>query len=155
MNRKELIRRVAEELRNNGKRKPVLFPKRIFHISDDDGYTKDFTVQGTGRGILYTAEDVENIIDMCVEVIEDALRHGETVTVRGFGSLGLRSYKYNKGMYKDATGQFPDTTYVPKFAPGSDLRTCGRLYGLSLQDSVVSRAELPDLDIEFDEDGDA
>lgn len=59
MNRKELVRRIANVMRENNIRKPVSSQKQVFHISDDEGNTKDFVVKKTDKGVLFTYDDVE------------------------------------------------------------------------------------------------
>ena len=63
MNRKELVRRIANVMRENNIRKPVSSQKQVFHISDDEGNTKDFVVKKTDKGVLFTYDDVEAMMD--------------------------------------------------------------------------------------------
>ena len=88
-----LVRRVAEVMRLNNIRKPVIFPKKKLHISDDDGNKKDFFVKSTEKDVMYTVDDIEKIIDATIEVIKEQLKKGEPVAVHGFGTFGL---KYRK-----------------------------------------------------------
>ena len=145
MNRKEFVRRVAEELRNANARKPVSFPKRTFYISDDDGNEKSFTVPGSSRGILYTVEDVENIVDVALDVVEDALKNGDNVSIVGFGRLGLKYYKARgpKERFGPNALLATDGYYVPKFDAGKRLKLCGKIYELSQKDGDVSKYDLP------------
>ena len=86
MNRKELVRRIAAVMKDNGIRKPISSPKQVFHISDDEGNTKDFVVKKTDKSVLFTIDDVESMVDAFICVIEDALKHGDSVSIRGFGT---------------------------------------------------------------------
>ena len=45
MNRMEFVRRVAQEMRENNMRKPISTPKHVFHISDDEGNSKDLSLE--------------------------------------------------------------------------------------------------------------
>lgn len=153
MNRKELIRRVASVMRENNVRKPVSSPKQVFHISDDDGNTKDFVIRKTDKSVLFTADDVEAIVDACLFVIEDAMKRGESVSIRGFGTLGLK-YRKPRATKKLGTDEWVDidARYIPKFTFGNDLRMCAKVYELSLQDNVLSEP-LPVFDESDDEIG--
>jgi len=153
MNRKELVRRVASVMRENNVRKPVSSPKQVFHISDDDGNTKDFVIRKTDKSVLFTADDVEAIVDACLFVVEDAMKRGEPVSIRGFGTLGLK-YRKPRATKKLGTDEWVDidARYIPKFTFGNDLRMCAKIYELSLQDNVLSEP-LPVFDESDDETG--
>jgi len=153
MNRKELVRRIASVMRENNVRKPVSSPKQVFHISDDDGNTKDFVIRKTDKSVLFTADDVEAIVDACLFVIEEAMKRGEPVSIRGFGTLGLK-YRKPRATKKLGTDEWVDidARYVPKFTFGNDLRMCAKVYELSLQDNVLSNP-LPVFDESNDETG--
>lgn len=148
MNRKELVRRVSGVLRDNNVKKPVYTPKQVFHISDDDGNTKDFVIKKNDTGVLFTTEDVDAIIDACIYVIQDALKHGDGVSIRGFGSLGLHHRKARITKHP-TTGEPVDVEarYVPKFVSGNDLKLCAKIYELSTEERLC---ELPPLDDEKD-----
>ena len=77
MNRKELVRRIANVMRENDIRKPVSSQKQVFHISDDEGNSKDFVVKKTDKGVLFTYDDVEAVMDTCLAVIGDSLYQSE------------------------------------------------------------------------------
>jgi hypothetical protein len=51
MNRKELVRRAANVMRDNNIKKPVYSQKQVIHISDDDGNTKDFVIKKNDTGV--------------------------------------------------------------------------------------------------------
>lgn len=151
MNRKELVRRIAGMMRENNVRKPVSLPKQVFHISDDEGNAKDFVVRKTDKSVLFTAEDVEAVVDTCLLVIEEALKRGEPVTIKGFGTLGLK-YRKARATKSLETGEWVDVEarYVPKFNFGNDLRRCAKIYELSLLEKDVSKP-LPIFDEPEDE----
>lgn len=139
MNRKEFTRRVATLMRENDIRKPVSSPKHVLHISDDDGNVRDFIIKKTDKGVLFTIDDIDLIIDSCVSVIEDALSHGEQISIRGFGTLGLHHRKARTTKHP-ITGETVsvDERYVPKFNYGDKLRLCAKLFEISLKDNVNS-----------------
>ena len=116
-------------------RKPVHMPKRVFHISDDDGNTRDFVVRTSDKKVLFTVDDVGAVIDAALYVITDALKHGEEITVRGFGTLRLRHLKSRKMRHVE-TGEetVSEAHYIPKFVCGQDLRMSAKMYELSLSD---------------------
>lgn len=136
MNKKEFSRKVAETLRNNDIRKPVISPKHVFHISDDCGNSKDFVVKQSDRNLLFTIMDVENIVDACLDVIIKLLANGDSITFRGFGTLGLR---YRKGRrMRDNSGEWIDCPpgFMPKLVCGKDLKRSAKLYEVSLQEKL-------------------
>ena len=153
MNKKELTRRVASVMREKSIRKPVSIPKQVFHISDDDGNKKDFVIRKTDKTVMFTTEDVEAIIDTCIEVIEDALAHGEHVSVHGFGQLGLK-YMKARTLKQVGTGEpvTAEAHYIPKFSFGKDLRLSAKMYEMSLEDLNIN-TPLPIYSEMVDEDG--
>lgn len=151
MNRRELIRRIAFAMRENNIRKPVSSPKQVFHISDDNGNHKDFIVKQTDKTVIFTENDIEAVVDTLLEVIKDTLRRGDEISIRGFGTLGLK-YRKSRATKKPGTDEWVDVEarYVPKFSFGNDLRMCAKVYELSLNDQLY-HAPLPIFD--EDEDG--
>ena len=135
MNRKELTRRAADLLRLNDVRKPVSIPKQVLHISDDEGNQRDFSVRKADKKVLFTIEDVEAILDALLNVTHDAIRHGEQVTIRGFGTLCLR-YRKGRELKHVSTGEdtIQEARYSPKFVCGKDLKFSAKRYELSLGD---------------------
>ena len=59
MNKKELISKTADILRERGIRKPVKVPRQVFHITDDEGNQKDFIVRKTDKTVMYNIEEME------------------------------------------------------------------------------------------------
>lgn len=143
MNRKEFVRRVAASMRDKEIRKIITMPKQTFHISDDEGNTKDFIVKKSDKGVLFTIDDIEVILDACINEIEEALRHGDNISIRGFGTIGLRHRKARKTLHPN-TGEPVDVAerYVPKFTFGNDLRMCARVFGLSQEELGVNQSLL-------------
>lgn len=150
MNRKEFVKNVCSYLKDNDMTKPISIPKQVLHISDDEGNKKDFSVKKTDKSVIYTSEDVEGIINACIEVVKDALRNGDNVSIKGFGTIGLNYRKPRRtkqfGTNKDL---IIEGRYVPKFAFGNDLRMCAKLYELSLDDRLSD----PEPFLNEDEDG--
>lgn len=137
MNKKKFIKCVSDILRENNIKKPVSIPKQVFHISDDEGNAKDFTIRKTDKSVMYTINDISVIIDACICVIQDAMKHGESISFHGFGTLGLN---YRKPRMTKCVGTDEDVIiegrYVPKFSFGNDLRMCAKTYELSLEDKA-------------------
>lgn len=139
MDRAELVKRITSTMRENNVRKQISMPKHVFHISDDDGNKKDFVIRETEKRVLFTREDVAAFIDACLHVIEDAVMHGEEVSVSGFGKLGIR---YRKPMkhHNVVTGEkeISEERYFPNFTCGIVLKRAAKLYGLSLDEKKVN-----------------
>lgn len=140
MNRNELVRLVSHVLRENNIKKSIYAQKHVFHISDDDGNTKDFVIKKNDTEIIFTLEDIDAIISACIYVIEDALKHGDQVSIRGFGSIGLHHRKARVTKHP-VTGEVVDVQarYVPKFVAGSNLKLCAKVYELSKDDESPNR----------------
>ena len=132
MNKKELSSRVADVLRANNIRKPVSVKKQTFHITDEDGNTADFHIKQQDKNVLYTVDDTANVIDACIAVILDAIKNGEEISIKGFGSLGLH-YRAARRTKEPNSGEWCEieARYIPKFSYGNDLRMAARLYELS------------------------
>lgn len=152
MNKRQLVSRVAEVMRLNNIRKQVLVPKKVLHISDDDGNHKDFIVKSADKNVLFSVDDVENILDAIIQVVEESLKAGEPVTIQGFGTLGLK-YRKARATKQVGTDEWIDVAarYVPKFSFGNDLRMAAKLYELSLDDLKLNEP-LP-IFSDGDEDG--
>lgn len=140
MVRKELIRRTADVLRENNIRKPISIPKQVFHISDDEGNYKDFTVKKVDKSVAFTVEDIEAVLDACQYVIQDAVKSGEDITLRGFGTLGKR-YRKARVVKNVLDGQECEVAghYVPWFYPGNDLVRCLQVYEQTLKDQELNK----------------
>jgi DNA-binding protein HU-beta len=138
-----MISRATAVLRENNARKPVSIPKQVFHISDDEGNSKDFPVKKIDKSVLYTTDDVEVMLDALIQVIEEALKNGESVAVHGFGKLSLAWRKEHT--VKNVLDGKPVTIegfYTPKFYVGNDLKRCAQIYEQKLKDEEL-KAPLP------------
>ena len=129
MNKKELISKVADTLRAGNIRKKSPANKTVLHIMDDHGNQTNFTIRNSEKGLLYTADDVSAIIDACLSVIEDSLKHGEEISIYGFGTLKLNHRAARQTKHPD-TGEsvIIKERYVPKFNYGNILRMAARTY---------------------------
>ena len=67
--------------------------------------------------------DVEKIVNTIFETIEDALRHGDRVELRGFGAFSVRTREARKGR-NPRTGETVEVPAksVPFFKAGKELR---------------------------------
>lgn len=150
MNKKELAERVTGILRDNNIKKPIRTQKHTFHITDDDGNTADFVVKNQDKKVIYTRDDVSVVIDTCLAVIEDSLKHGEELNIRGFGVLGLHKRAPRRAKIPGTEDWCEvEGRYVPKFYLGNDLRMAARIYELSLDEKY---ANMDDADLEDGDD---
>lgn len=149
-----MIRRTANVMREREIRKLITIPKRVFHISDSDGNSKDFVVRQTDKGYLYTVDDVAAVVDTVVEVINESIRKGEPVTIRGFGTFGLK-YMKPKLVTNVRTGEkvMAEGQFLPKFSFGHDLKMSATAYTLTLKDKHLD-ASLPIYSAEYEMSGD-
>lgn len=136
MKKKELIERVTDALRAADVRKPIALQRHVFTITDDDGTSAKFVVRRKERDVIYTIEDATNIIDACLAVIIDAIKHGEDIEIRGFGTIGVHK-RAARRTKEPNTGEWcvVEERYVPKFTFGKDMRMAARVYELSLGES--------------------
>lgn len=139
MNRTELARAVASRMRNNNIKKSIKMPSQKFIISDGNGNEKEFAVKSSNQDILYTVEDVEAIINACINVIEDAIKSGQEISVSGFGILGLKLRK-ERNTFHPVTGEAVtiEEHFVPKFTAGVNLRMCAKIFELSKKEQEMT-----------------
>lgn len=138
MNKRELVKAAANAAKENGLRKYVSTPKKVFFVSDEDGNTKQFVAQGSDSAVLYNAKDVEAIFEMLLYSIKEALKNGEDVSIRGFGRFSLRYHKPR--MVKDVkTDEKYDVggRYYPHFYASDDLKMVAKLYQMSLEEQHI------------------
>lgn len=85
--------------------------------------TKAVLVEEVARITDLTKKDAEVIVDTVFRCIADALRRGEKVELRGFGSFRLRQREPRKGR-NPKTGDRVDVPpkQVPYFKPGKELK---------------------------------
>lgn len=135
MNKSELTSRVYNLLYKNGVSKKISIPKQTFHISDNTGSYKDFTVKSIDKAVNYNCNDIEAIIEAAILVVEEALKNGEEVSLHSFGKLFLHHRAARKTKLV-GTEEWVDVEarYVPKFVPGKNLKMAAKVYELSLED---------------------
>lgn len=152
----EFIRRITKALKDNKMRKNVSVPKQVLKISDEEGHVREFAVKRANKTAIYTYDDVEAILDAAMSVIEDALTHGEDISVHGFASLGLK-YRVARRTKVPQTEDWVEIKghYIPKFFPGARLRMCAKVYDQIRAERVdnVSSAIYDDSDFDEMEDG--
>lgn len=69
------------------------------------------------------AKDVEIALKQILEIMSDALSHGERIEIRGFGSFSLHFRRPRRGRNPKTGEPVPlSGKYVPHFRPGKDLR---------------------------------
>jgi DNA-binding protein HU-beta len=138
-----MISRTAAVLREHNKRKPVSIPRQVFHISDDEGNSRDFSVKKTDKNVAYNMDDVEAVVDALIEVIQEALKNGEPISVHGFGKLSLVWRKeHTVKNVLDGQPVAIEGFYTPKFYVGNDLKRCAQIYGQKVKDEQLN-APLP------------
>lgn len=133
MNKKELTERIVSLLRDNDVRKNVAAQKTTLHISDDRGNSSDFIIRRSERGLQYTNKDVSAILEACLLIVEDAIKHGEDISIHGFGTLGVHQRAARTTVHP-ASGEPVQVSarYVPKFNFGNTLRLAAKVYEMSL-----------------------
>lgn len=133
-----LAKDVATIMKERGIRKTMATTKHTLHVTDDEGNRADFVLKRKDNTVMFTIEDVETILKICVQSIEAAIQRGDSFSIRGFGKLEVK-YREPRRTRDIETGEWMDVEgrYVPKFTYGSDLRTAARLYEHSLKEGVV------------------
>lgn len=144
MTKRDIVSAATSLLRERDVRKPVSIKKHTFTISDPDGNQAEFAIKQQDRMVIYTNEDVAVILDACLEAIEDGLRHGEEVTLRGFGMWRLHFRKARR-TFDPFFGKEVEVAarYVPKFVFGNKLRMAALSYQMLLEDKE-NAPKLPD-----------
>lgn len=136
MYREDFLGQVIGLLRLNDIRKNVSVPKQVFHISDDNGNSKTFSIKGIDKTVIYTKKDVDNILEACLFVIKEALRRGDSVNLKGFGKFSTKYRKSKKIHTYD--GRIVDSTprYYIHFLPAPDLKEAAESYGAIALDKI-------------------
>lgn len=146
MNRSGLISAISQYLKLGGIRKTVKTDRHILHVTDDDGNTVDFSVPGSEKTVALTKNDIDAVLSGLIRVVEDALRRGEPVSLRGFGSWHLKEHKGSVVHLLGPDGARVDLPrYVAKFHVGHRLRLCARTYDMGVRSDEEER-ELADFD---------
>lgn len=153
MTKKDLVSRAAEILRENDKKKSAPAIKTTLHISDDHDNESHFKLKVPRKKYDFTVPEVEDVLDAVMEALIESVRKGEEVGLYGFGTFGVRYYPARWTNRPD-TGEVVDVParYVPKFAPGKNMKIAARVYQRSLEDGsgIINEEEI---EKEFDDLG--
>ena len=151
MTRKEVTQQVTNILKEQDIKKPIHVQKQVFTISDNEGNSKKFIIQKKDMRAIYTADDVDAILRAYEDVIVEALKRGEPVSFKSFGTFGLH-YRKERRTKHPATGEevIVRARYIPKFEFGHRLRMSAQVYGMSMDDELD---DLPD-DLPYLDDDD-
>lgn len=154
MTREDVYKAATAILARNNIKKKVQGKRVVFHISDDDGNTKDFVAKKSGSSVQYTQEDVRNIMTAFWDVVEEALKRGEEVTIFGYGTFYVQKRAQRNTLHPE-TGKpiIIKEHYVPKFAFGKTLKVATKVFDSAVNDSkLMEPVTIPYYDDE--EDGD-
>lgn len=129
MTKAELIAKVCDVLREMDARKPVSIPKQQFTITDDSGNSRSFHVKRRDKEVLYTVDDIRQILDAAIDVVLDTVKHGESISIKKLGTLHIHFREARKTRIP-GTRQWTDIPahYVPKLEYSSALREAARIY---------------------------
>lgn len=155
MHQKEFIATIARQLKENRVYKKVHIPREVFHISDDRGNHKDFLVRQSDKKVYYTVDDVANILEAAMYIVGETIKVGGTIAIHGFGAIGVHYRKPRRLKAFDGAPCVAEGRYIPKFAPGKDLKTCAKIYQLSLEDFDIQEPMYNDNDFENFDDEDS
>ncbi len=154
MNKKDLVRDAAALLKERGVRKQVQAKKHVFRITDEEGNGRNFSVTESGKSIMFSADDIDAILDSVLTVITETLKRGEPVNLQGFGSFRLK-YHAPRTFTKFDTDELVSipARYLPKFVAGKELQNSAKVYETSLADLNAMTLPLSHVDInDFDDD---
>lgn len=156
MNRREIISKTAEILREADARKHFAAARSKIHISDDFGNKRDFIIKKDDTDVLYNSKDVATILDAIVAAIMDGVRHGQKISINPLGSLVLEHKNERRVIHPETKDWviIPER-WVPKYYPSNAMKRCATAYGISLTDDVEyydpDEVEVDD-DEEYDDD---
>lgn len=125
----EFVSSVYNHLRESDARKPVTIPKSQFTITDDEGHVRHFSVKRRDKEVLYSPDDVKKILYAIVDIVLDALKHGETISIPRVGTLHIH-YREARKVRIPGSRQWKDIPahYVPKLDPALALRESAKVY---------------------------
>lgn len=147
--KKDLIERITNRLVERGALKTTYARKHTFYISDKDGNTAEFVVHIPAGKLQFVRDDVENMLEAFQDVVEDALRNGESVYMRNFMCLHPHYRRPRTTIHPKTKKRVPvPGVWVPKLDAYDRLRTAVKFYQLSLENP----SNFDDIDIsEFDD----
>lgn len=143
MNKGDLCSRATTILRENGVRKSIPAQKTSFKIVDEEGHAKTFNIKKEAKAPLLNSEDVKAVLDALLLVVEDALKHGESVNIWGFATLGIK-YRAARRIFNVLNHEpmvLPGH-FVPNFIPGGAVNRAIKFYEQSVDDEEVRRSML-------------
>lgn len=158
MTKKELICSITDALKERDERKEIRAQQMRLKVVGEGGQEHTFVVKDEKRTVMYNQDDVDRFFTAMIDIIEDAVRRGDTITIPGFGSLFVK-YKSPHRMAHPVTGEPMMTKgrYYPSFSPGHRLKMAACAYSLIVNENNNEEDEAVDedlLDIEENVDGD-
>lgn len=135
MDKRGLINKTVQLLSEQDARKPVPAKRSAIHISDDDGHSHNFIISKPQTALLFTKRDVGLVVDALMDVIIESIQDGESISVYGFGTLGIQ--KRAARTTKHPVTKEPivvNERYTAKFVPSGDLRRAAKLYGVQMRE---------------------
>lgn len=144
MIKSEFVQKVTDLLKENDVRKPVSIKKAVFHITDDNGNRANFNVKQADKMMQYTHDDVNKIVDACLAIIEDNIKHGEPLQISGYGTLGVK-WRAARKVKQLGTERWLDIEerIVPNFKFGNKLRMAARVFEKT-QEDLANVPKVPD-----------
>ena len=135
MDKKGLIDKTTQLLAAKDARKPIPALKDTIYFSDKGGHKQTFSISKPQTALLFTRQDVGQIVDALLDVITDAVREGEEVSIYGFGSLTVQR-RAARSVLHPATGERTPVSerFVPKLNAMGVLRRAAKLYGMHLRE---------------------
>lgn len=131
MNKKEFEYKVNQRLKEIGATKRVKAKRHTFYISDETGNIKRFNVKQPDANVTYNSNDVDVILNACLETIADVLYTGDSIFFNGFGYFELCHWK-PRVIKSIETGELITVgdRYSPRFVPGKSLRMAAKMHGI-------------------------
>lgn len=125
----EFVSNVYNHLRESDARKSITIPKSQFTITDDEGHVRHFSVKRRDKDVLYTSDDVKKILNAMVDIVLEAIKHGETISIPKIGTLHIH-YREARKVRIPGTTKWKDVPahYVPKLDPALALRESAKIY---------------------------
>lgn len=150
MFKKEFIAKVRDNLKEQGVKREIKFPSHYVSIYNVDGSVKHMKFNGEVREANYSLNDVQNILNMVLDTIVDAIRDGEEVSLVGFGKFYSKEHKARRSIDPRNTSEWYDIPAyrVPKFQYGTNLKLAAKACELVQKDEAAAIELMPDMDEE-------
>jgi len=135
MNEKELAKRVVDILKDNNVRKDVRATRVVFHISDDEGNSKDFVAKKPRTDVLFDKNDVMAIMQAFMAAVSDAILKGEEIRMYNFGTFKLKQKAASRARHPE-TKELVDVPsyYYPSFVFARRLKNAAKFFTASEQE---------------------